>query len=60
VVFNKVHGNNPKVVDPLVCHLRGNKILSMALFALSIAMFALSIALFVLSIALFVLSTFLT
>jgi hypothetical protein len=33
----------------LVCHLRGNKILSIALFALSIALFALSIALFVLS-----------
>jgi hypothetical protein len=47
------------VVDPLVCHLRGIKILSIALFALSIALFALSIALFALSIALFALSTFL-
>jgi hypothetical protein len=33
----------------LVCHLRGIKILSIALFALSIALFALSIALFALS-----------
>jgi hypothetical protein len=41
-VFNKAHGNNPYVVDPLVCHLRGIKILSIALFALSIALFALS------------------
>jgi hypothetical protein len=30
----------------LVCHLRENKILSIALFVLSIALFALSIALF--------------
>jgi hypothetical protein len=33
----------------LVCHLRGNKILSVALFVLSIALFALPIALFALS-----------
>jgi hypothetical protein len=40
----------------LVCHLRGNKILSIALFVLSTALYVLSIALFALSIALFALS----